>query len=74
MIPEDLRRHLRQSRDALDGLGEYDARRPLVPSGTNVLGPTVDGAAGRDHDDMGDAGWWAAYVAATQAAADPFRP
>jgi len=22
----------------LDGLGEYDARRPLVPSGTNLLG------------------------------------
>jgi hypothetical protein len=23
---------------ALDGLGEYDARRPLTPSGTNILG------------------------------------
>ena len=41
-IAEDLRHYLGQSRDsllrALDGLSEYDARRPLVPSGTNVLG------------------------------------
>ena len=39
---EDLRHYLQQSRDALlralDGMGEYDARRPLTPSGTNVLG------------------------------------
>jgi hypothetical protein len=42
MIAEDLRHYLQQGRDALvrtlDGLGEYDARRPLVPSGTNLLG------------------------------------
>ena len=41
-IAEDLRRYLQQSRDglvsALDGLSEYDIRRPLVPSGTNLLG------------------------------------
>jgi len=42
MIADDLRRYLQQSRDSilssLDGLGEYDVRRPLVPSGTNLLG------------------------------------
>jgi uncharacterized damage-inducible protein DinB len=38
----DLHRYLREGRDALlwklDGLSEYDARRPLVPTGTNLLG------------------------------------
>ncbi len=41
-IAADLRQYLQQGRDgvlrALDGLSEHDARRPLVPSGTNVLG------------------------------------
>jgi uncharacterized damage-inducible protein DinB len=41
--PEDvLRRYLQAGRDALlwklDGLGEYDARRPMTPTGTNLLG------------------------------------
>jgi hypothetical protein len=39
---DDLGQYLQESRDAvvraLDGLGEYDVRRPLVPSGTNLLG------------------------------------
>ncbi|GGK06987.1 hypothetical protein GCM10010123_40940 [Pilimelia anulata] len=38
----DLHRYLRTAREALlwklDGLGEYDARRPLTPTGTNLLG------------------------------------
>jgi hypothetical protein len=38
----DLHRYLRTARDAvfwkLDGLSEYDVRRPLVPTGTNLLG------------------------------------
>jgi Protein of unknown function (DUF664) len=38
----ELRRYLQQARDAmvwkLDGLSEYDIRRPLVPTGTNLLG------------------------------------
>ena len=38
----DLRHYLQIARDALlwklDGLSEYDARRPLVPTGTNLLG------------------------------------
>jgi hypothetical protein len=38
----DLHRYLQQARDALlwklDGLSEYDIRRPLVPTGTNLLG------------------------------------
>src|SRR5215469_17462106 len=37
-----LRRYLQTARDALlwktDGLSEYDVRRPLVPTGTNLLG------------------------------------
>jgi uncharacterized damage-inducible protein DinB len=46
MPPEDeielLLRYLQASRDALlwklEGLGEYDIRRPLTPTGTNLLG------------------------------------
>lgn len=38
----DLHKYLQQSREgllgALDGLSEYDVRRPMVPSGTNLLG------------------------------------
>jgi hypothetical protein len=38
----ELRRYLQAGRDALlwklDGLSEYDVRRPLVPTGTNLLG------------------------------------
>lgn len=41
-VPADLQRYLQQSRDslmrALEGLGEYDIRRPLTPTGTNLLG------------------------------------
>ena len=37
-----LHQYLRESRDAVrwkvDGLSEYDVRRPLTPSGTNLLG------------------------------------
>jgi len=38
----DLLRYLQAAREALlwklDGLGEYDLRRPLTPTGTNLLG------------------------------------
>src|ERR1035437_6585243 len=38
----DFHRYLQDARDALlwklDGLGEYDVRRPLVPTGTSLLG------------------------------------
>ncbi|HZN76833.1 MAG TPA: DinB family protein [Micromonosporaceae bacterium] len=38
----DLKRYLQAGRDALlwklDGISEYDVRRPLVPTGTNLLG------------------------------------
>jgi uncharacterized damage-inducible protein DinB len=38
----DLRRYLQSAREALlwklEGLGEYDIRRPLTPTGTNLLG------------------------------------
>ena len=39
---EQLHRYLRNTRDAVrwkvEGLSEYDARRPLTPTGTNLLG------------------------------------
>lgn len=39
---EDLRFYLQEARDVmlwkLDGLSEYDVRRPLTPTGTNLLG------------------------------------
>ncbi len=38
----DLRRYLQDARDTLlwklDGLSEYDIRRPMTPTGTNLLG------------------------------------
>src|SRR5687768_4152260 len=38
----DLHRYLRVARDALlwklEGTSEYDARKPLTPTGTNLLG------------------------------------
>jgi hypothetical protein len=41
-LTDDLHRYLQEGRDSvvhsLDGLSEYDVRRPLVPSGTNLLG------------------------------------
>ncbi len=39
---DDLRHYLQRGREALlwklDGLADYDIRRPLVPTGTNLLG------------------------------------
>ncbi len=39
---DDLHRYLQAGREAvlwkLDGLSEYDVRRPMVPTGTNLLG------------------------------------
>src|SRR5690349_13979092 len=41
-IAADLHRYLQQSRDSLlrslDGLSEYDIRRPMTPTATNLLG------------------------------------
>jgi hypothetical protein len=41
-LAADLSRYLQEARDsvlrALDGLDEYDIRRPMTPSGTNLLG------------------------------------
>jgi hypothetical protein len=41
-IASDLQRYLQVSRDSvlssLDGLPEYDMRRPMTPTGTNLLG------------------------------------
>jgi hypothetical protein len=41
-VKHDLRRYLQMARDSLlwklEGLSEYDVRRPLTPTGTNLLG------------------------------------
>ena len=56
-ITGDLRRYLQESRDqvvsALDGLSEYDIRRPATPTGTNLLG-LVKHLAGNEFGYLGD--------------------
>jgi hypothetical protein len=56
-IVSDLLRYLQESRErlvsALDGVSEYDARRPLTPSGTNLLG-LVKHLAGVEFGYLGD--------------------
>ncbi|MFJ6985714.1 MULTISPECIES: DinB family protein [unclassified Streptomyces] len=53
----DLRSYLQSARDALlwklDGLSEYDVRRPLTPTGTNLLG-LVKHTAGVELGYLGD--------------------
>ncbi|MEV0113036.1 DinB family protein [Streptomyces sp. NPDC050844] len=53
----DLRRYLQSARDALlwklEGLSEYDIRRPLTPTGTNLLG-LVKHTAGVELGYLGD--------------------
>ncbi|MEU7279953.1 DinB family protein [Streptomyces sp. NPDC045431] len=53
----DLRASLQSARDALlwklEGLSEYDVRRPLTPTGTNLLG-LVKHAAGVELGYLGD--------------------
>ncbi|WP_175410993.1 DinB family protein [Streptomyces sp. TRM64462] len=53
----DLRFYLQSARDALlwklEGLSEYDIRRPLTPTGTNLLG-LVKHAAGVELGYLGD--------------------
>jgi hypothetical protein len=39
----------------------------------DILREMIDGRAGGDHDEMGDAGWWARYVERVQDAADSHR-
>jgi hypothetical protein len=54
---EDLCRYLQRGREALlwklDGLSEYDVRRPLVPTGTNLLG-LVKHVAGTEAGYLGE--------------------
>ncbi|MFF4752120.1 DinB family protein [Streptomyces sp. NPDC002514] len=54
----DLHRYLQDAREALlwklDGLSEYDVRRPLTPTGTNLLG-LVKHVAGVELGYLGDA-------------------
>lgn len=56
-IAADLHRYLQQSRDSLlrslAGLSEYDIRRPMTPTGTNLLG-LVKHVAGVEFGYLGD--------------------
>jgi hypothetical protein len=56
-IKDELRRYLQESRDGvlstLDGLSEFDLRRPLTPTGTNLLG-LVKHLAGGEFGYLGD--------------------
>jgi len=53
----DLHRYLQDARDALlwklDGLSDYNIRRPMVPTGTNLLG-LIKHAAGVELGYLGD--------------------
>jgi hypothetical protein len=57
-LKHELHRKLRASRAALlsklDGLGEYDRRRPMTPTGTNLLG-LVKHLAGLEYGYLGEA-------------------
>ena len=39
----------------------------------DILRETIDGRGGKDHDDVGDADWWARHVERVQQAADQHR-
>ncbi len=56
-LKEELHRRLRASRAALlsrlDGLSEYDLRRPMTPTGTNLLG-LVKHLAGLEYGYLGE--------------------
>ena len=56
-LVDDLLRYLQEGRDALlqalDGLDDYDVRRPITPSGTNLLG-LVKHVAGVELAYLGD--------------------
>ncbi|MDQ1665857.1 MAG: hypothetical protein QOH75_1888 [Actinomycetota bacterium] len=56
-VASDLHRYLQQAREgllsALDGLTEYDVRRPMTPSATNLLG-LIKHVAGLELGYLGD--------------------
>jgi hypothetical protein len=56
-VAADLRRYLQDARESLvkslDGLTDYDARRPITPSATNLLG-LVKHVAGIEFSYLGD--------------------
>ena len=56
-LATDLRRYLQESRESLvnslSGLSEYDIRRPMTPTGTNLLG-LIKHVAGGELGYLGD--------------------
>lgn len=75
-----LKRYLDVARDALvwklEGLGEYDIRRPVTPTAghADIIRELIDGSAGLRPDALnlpeGDSDWWSEYRARVQAAAE----
>jgi hypothetical protein len=82
-VKGDLHTYLRGARETLvwklDGLGEYDLRRPLTPTGTNLVGHAdivrelIDGSAGllEGHHNLrlGDRARWGDFRDRVEAAA-----
>ena len=60
-----LQHYLQEAREALvwklDGLSEYDVRRPLVPTGTNLLGLVA-------HLTVGERYWFSHVLAGNEPA------
>jgi uncharacterized damage-inducible protein DinB len=56
-VKAEMHRYLRESRECLlsnlEGLGEYDLRRPMTPTGTNLLG-LVKHLAGLEYGYLGE--------------------
>ena len=68
---DDLRWVRRSVVETLDGLTEYEIRRPMTTSGTNLLGLIKHLALSEAvYDDVGD---WAAHLAEIERAAQHHR-
>ncbi|MFD2079026.1 Protein of unknown function [Actinopolymorpha cephalotaxi] len=67
----DLRRRREVMLAKLDGLSEYDRRRPLTPTGTNLLG-LVKHLAGCEYGHFGDAFGRCAYERPSWFRDDPY--
>lgn len=73
-LKAELLKVLRGSRSVmlakLDGLSEYDRRRPITPTGTNLIDGRI---TGDDATVTANPAFWHDRRARVQEAADPFR-
>jgi hypothetical protein len=66
-IGADLHRYLQESRErVLSSTAQHAGH-------ADILRETVDGRAGRDHDEVGDTAWWARHVERVREAAEHHR-